>query len=495
MRQGPVFIKRKSISDLAEWLVSPNRKPLILRGARQVGKSTLVRQLALENKIALVEINLEENFELESVFKSLKMDRIISELSAISKQKINEKCILFLDEVQACPSALAALRYFYEKFPQIPVIAAGSLLEFVLEEHDFSMPVGRVDYYHLHPLSFKEFVHAQCSEVELEHIENFVAQKTDFIPDSVHQHFMNMLSAYLLVGGMPAITRQFLASFDEHDVFQSINTAQLTLLNSFRDDFVKYRKKTKPETLLSILNSLPNIIGNVKVKYSSILPNERQEVVKRGTEYLVLAGIINKVTSVSCNSVPLLATENSKFFKIVPLDVGLFLGALFSASQTPATQMSLLKKWDHGIVFEQAWLSQMTECFVGQSLLSKKNIDKTLHYWIRETKSSNAEVDYIVEFGGRIVPIEVKTGHSGKLKSLHSLMAEKGLPFAVRFDANPPSVQNISSDVHVIHSEVKTAKYTLLNLPLYLADWLEDILRAHKNTAHFANSANTGGQA
>jgi hypothetical protein len=226
------------------------------------------------------------------------------------------------------------------------------------------------------------------------------------------------------------------------------------------------------------LNSLPNVIGNVKVKYSNILPHERQEVAQRGTVHLVRAGLINKVTAVSCNSVPILATENAKYFKIIPLDVGLFLGSLFSASQTPATQMSLLNKWERGIVFEQTWLSQMTECFVGQSLLLKRNIDKNLHYWIRETKNSSAEVDYIVEFGARIVPIEVKTGHSGKLKSLHSLMAEKSLPFAVRFDANPPSRQSINSSVHVVHGEVKAAKYTLLNLPIYLADWLDDILSA-----------------
>jgi hypothetical protein len=133
-------------------------------------------------------------------------------------------------------------------------------------------------------------------------------------------------------------------------------------------------------------------------------------------------------------------------------------------------------------VFEQTWLSQMTECFVGQSLLLKRNIDKNLHYWIRETKSSNAEVDYIVEFGARIIPLEVKTGNSGKLKSLHSLMAEKNLPFAVRFDANLPSRQSINSAVHVVHGEVKTAKYTLLNLPLYLVDWLDEILFARSDS-------------
>jgi predicted AAA+ superfamily ATPase len=479
--QNAVFIKRKSVLDLAQWLGSAERKPLILRGARQVGKSTLVRQLAQEKRIPLVEINLEENFELDALFKSLKIDRIISELSFIAKHKIDEKCILFLDEVQACPSALAALRYFYEKFPKIPVIAAGSLLEFVLEDHDFSMPVGRVDYYHLHPLSFKEFVEAQCSTIELDHIHNFVTGKSDFISESVHQHFMNMLANYLLVGGMPAITKIFLASPSEHDVFLSVNNAQIALLNSFRDDFVKYKKNTKPETLLSILNCLPNVIGNVRVKYSNALPNERQEVAKRGIEHLLRAGLISKVTAVSCNSVPLLATENAKNFKVIPLDVGLFLGALFSGAQTPTSQMSLLNKWERGIVFEQTWLSQMTECFVGQSLLLKRNVDKNLHYWIRETKSASAEVDYVVEFGARIIPIEVKTGHSGKLKSLHSLMAEKQLPFAVRFDANPPSRQSINSSVHVVHGDVKAAKYTLLNLPLYLADWLDDILSAHSN--------------
>ena len=201
------MIFRKAELHLKEWYRSSRRKPLVLRGARQVGKSTLVRQFAANNGLALAEINLERHLYLNAVFKALDIDRIIYELEAVAKQKINtDDTVLFLDEIQSTPHAIQALRYFYEDRPHLPVIGAGSLLEFALADHNFSMPVGRIAYYHLGPLTFKEFLSSVSPNLE-DYLTGFRLNQD--IPLAAHKQLLNHQREYLFVGGMPEAVQLF----------------------------------------------------------------------------------------------------------------------------------------------------------------------------------------------------------------------------------------------------------------------------------------------
>ena len=189
------MIFRQAEHHLKEWSRSRRRKPLVLRGARQVGKSTLVRQFAKINDMALAEINLERHLYLDAVFKTLDLNRIIHELEAVAGQRINSgNTILFLDEIQSTPHAIQALRYFYEEKPDIPVIGAGSLLEFTLADHHFSMPVGRITYYHLGPLTFKEFLSAASSDL-VRYLSDFELERE--IPLAAHKKLLNHQREYL----------------------------------------------------------------------------------------------------------------------------------------------------------------------------------------------------------------------------------------------------------------------------------------------------------
>lgn len=472
------YITRCSDDELETWLNHPHRRPLILRGARQVGKSTLVRAVAHRTKRRLVEINLETAPDLEKVFATLDLEKIVDELSFRSKTKLNEDALLFLDEAQACPSSLNALRYFWEKMPHLPVISAGSLLEFTLQNEKFSMPVGRVEYQFVQPFCFRDFLLARGLDDCVMAISDFVNGRSKTIPLSAHQRLLSELAHYAFIGGMPEALSRFL---DEKSPIRGIDAArniQNRIMLAYRDDFGKYGKRVSLEAIRASVEALPAVVGSTKVKYSSISRTIKAEQVRAAITALENAGLLRRVFHSSASGIPLGAGEDSSTFKILPLDVGLWVSQTFGNSATVGLPDHLFEKWLSDNEFERGWVGQIAEVIVGNSIIGQQKTPNRTHYWVREAKSSNAEVDFLVQHALTVVPIEVKAGSSGALKSLHLFMEEKGLQQAVRFDINPPSEQRVECRASASGGNIAKVSYTLHNLPIYAADWLSEYLAA-----------------
>lgn len=459
-------MKRVAFSRLERWYGKSRRKPLIIRGARQVGKTELVRLFASAQRAQLIEINLERHLELTKIFSRMNPAHILLELEGVAGRKIDtENSILFLDEIQAIPEAIASLRYFYEEFPELAVISAGSLLEFVLEDHVFPMPVGRIEYLHLGPMTFSEYLEAVdpfmaewllttfmgrvVSDVNLEHV----------IPETIHLKFIDLLREYLAVGGMPEAV---LAYHEEKD-FSAVSEVQNSIIETYADDFSKYAKKSELARLQNIFRSIPAQVGR-KVIYSRFSEEEKSREIRKSLELLIQARIAAKVIHSSGNGTPLGAEINEKVFKLLFLDIGLMNRLNGLPVQTIKTMH------DRKLVSE----GSLAEQFIGQHLLQDTHLNSPLclHYWQRAGKSSNAEIDYLIPFNSGVIPVEVKAGKSGSLKSLHQFMLEKSVQTAVRFDSNRPSVQHI----HVQTTQNKSVFYQLISLPLYAVEQVTALL-------------------
>jgi predicted AAA+ superfamily ATPase len=452
------MISRKAEQYLKRWFNKPRRKPLVLRGARQVGKSTLVRQFSKNEGLKLFEVNLERNLRLDGVFRTLEVDTILREIEGVVGQGIRaEGCLLFLDEIQATPHAIAALRYFYEEMPELAVVAAGSLLEFTLSDHSFSMPVGRVEYYHMGPLTFLEYLGAVEPKL-VPWVEGF--DFSEPIPESAHAKLLQKQREYLFVGGLPEAVAQFVETkslTDVADVHRSIS-------ESYQDDFSKYARQEALVRLQRIFGYIPRNVGR-KVKYVNFSPEERSKDVKSGIELLSKAQVCHRVWSSHCSGVPLSAEVDENKYKLIFMDVGL-ANHICRNRWSDIAEASAQKLVNEGPLAEQ---------FIGQHLAFLEDGSPHLTYWMREGKVSNAEVDYVISLGPRILPIEVKSGASGSLKSIHQFVLNKKCKQAIRFDLNPPTKQAI--EVKVKGSVgVKSVEFELISLPLYMVEWLPSAL-------------------
>ena len=424
--------------ELWDWKEQSDRCPIIVRGARQVGKSYLVESFGKAAFEQCHVVNFELQPDLESCFGSLNPKDILNKLQLRLNTRISpEKDLLFLDEIQRSPQALMSLRYFKEKCPGLHVIAAGSLLEFALEDENFSFPVGRVEFLHLRPMSFLEALQATGKEILLENMAGWsLASPPD---NSIHQYCLKLLRDYLFVGGMPEIVRLFAGEGD----YKRCERRQASLMKTYRDDFGKYARKARHKYLQKVLDRAPFLVGK-HFQYSKIDPDMRSRDLKAAVEQLCHAGLLTRIHSSKASGLPLRAEINEKKFKILLLDVGLLqlsLGNL--ASEMLHTDVIEIHR---GALAEQ---------FVGQELLAYSDCytDRWLHFWEREKASSSAEVDYVVNIEGRIIPIEVKAGASGRLRSLKQLMSEKGLPLGVRISSHPLSYENgvLSVPLYLIH--------------------------------------------
>lgn len=453
-----MFMKRYILTYLSQWLSNVGRKPLILRGARQVGKTWLVRHLAeIENK-QLIELNFEKDSRLKSFFQTNDPQQIIQNISHYLGIEIKlEQSLLFLDEIQVVPELLAKLRWFAEDMPQLPVVAAGSLLDFVLEEHSFSMPVGRVSYAHVEPFSFEEFLLA----IKKDGLVNFLEQYTmnQVIPDIIHEELMRYLREYTFVGGLPNAVK----SWVQTQMLTSVHEVQYELINTYRDDFSKYRKRLPPERLEDVWNAAPKMLGK-QWKYSQVNPDVQSTSLKQALHLLTLARLCHKISACSADGLPLAAGIHEKTFKTVFLDVGLVSTAL---------GLSLNKSWNIQ-TFSLMNEGGLAEQLVGQGLRTTFPfyMEPILFYWSREKKGAIAEVDYLIQHGSQIIPIEVKAGKTGQMRSLHVLMGLRQWPLAVRFNADYPSLTPVAIKTAL---EVE-AKYTLLSLPFYLVGQLPRLL-------------------
>ena len=443
---------------LQDWLHSDARKPLIIRGARQVGKTWLIRDLARKEQRCLIEINFEKQPELTSLFSSNNPQEILLNIAAVRGSKIDPaQSILFLDEIQAAPQLLEKLRWFYEDLPGLPVLAAGSLLDFALEKHSFSMPVGRISYMYLEPLSFEEFLSAMGQQELRSYVSNYDWKVG--IPEAIHSQLMDFIKEYLLVGGMPTAV----ASWRNEKVLEAVSQIHVDLLATYRDDFSKYKGRLTIDRLDEVMRSIPLQLGK-KFVYKNVNSDVSTASLKQALELLCQARISHKIVSTAANGLPLGAESDERFFKIVMLDCGLCSASLgLSLHQLRATsEISLINS---GGIAEQ---------FVGQQLrtIFPAYMPPSIYYWHREKRGAEAEVDYIIQHQNQVVPVEVKAGTTGTLKSLRQFMKEKKKPMAVRINSDFPSV----TPIFVEDPSGEAIEYRLLSLPFYLLGQLHRLI-------------------
>jgi len=457
-------MQRLQLKFLQKWIDNKKRKPLIIRGARQVGKSTLVELFAKQHQRTLVTVNLERYPELSPVFSTKDPQQILQQIEVLPRMdRISNNTLLFLDEIQAVPEAIPALRYFYEERPELPLISAGSLLEFTLSDHHFSMPVGRVQYLHIGPMTFTEFLSA-LGEDKLHHIVTHY-KLGHSISKIAHQRLLQILRTYYFVGGMP----EAVAVFAETSSYREVSEVHNSIIDTYREDFPKYAGSRNLNRILNVFNFAARNVG-IKVKYSNISRQEQSVTLKKDLELLSMARVISKVVHSHCSGIPLQADIEEKVYKLLFLDVGL-MNALCGLNWRVISQLDDIKLVNEGAIAEQ---------FIGQHLqaLLAETPNRELTYWLREGRSYNAEVDFVIALEGNLIPIEVKSGATGSLKSLHQFMGNKQPPFAIRFDSSLPTVNQLDVVIQ-IDKQRKPISYPLISLPLYLVERLSEVVESY----------------
>jgi predicted AAA+ superfamily ATPase len=450
---------RTALAYLRTWKDKPGRKPLVLRGARQVGKSFLVRMLAAEAFDNLIEINLETDPDAPSLFASNDPRTIVPLLEARYGQTVTGGAtLLFLDEIQVAPELFAGLRYFHERLPQLHVIAAGSLLDFALADHGFSVPVGRIEYLNLGPLSFSEFLLA----LDRASLQQFLCQYTigQDVPQAIHRELLRLLRRFLVIGGMPASVAAFLGPGTHRDS----EAERQAILSTYREDFAKYGKRLDRRRLDKVFAKIPRMAGS-KFSYSQVDREDRSRELSRALDQLCLARIAYRVRHTSANGVPLGAEADDRSFKVLFLDVGLLCRSC-GLSVLDLERAEDLMLVNSGSVCEQ---------FVGQHLLHSGEFfaEPELYCWMREKSQSSAEVDYLISVGGVVVPVDVKAGKTGTLKSLHVFLREKQRDFGLRLNTDLPSLLDAETCV----AGGGNRPFRLLSLPLYLVEQASRLCR------------------
>ncbi len=409
---------------LKKWKDMKERLPIILRGARQVGKSFLIERFGKENFESVVTCNFEFTPDLMSCFNNLDPLSICSKLEVAFKTRIIPgKTLLFLDEIQNCPQAIMALRYFKEKMPHLHVIAAGSLLEFALHEEKFSFPVGRVQFMYLKPLSFYEYLASQGHDQLLGMLSLAALDKP--LDPFIHKQLLVLVREYSLIGGMPSAASCFL----ETKSFLECQTILSGLLATYRADFPKYATKTQYKHLQIFFEKAPGLIAQ-HFKYTLVSPEHRSQDLKVALQQLGWAGLLHKVLATNASGLPLKMHAKDNKLKLLFLDTGLV---------NCATKLDIQTAWETDLL--QINAGALAEQFVGQELLaySDPHLEAELYYWERDKKGAMAEVDYVTQVRSHIIPIEVKAGTTGSLKSLSQFLQEKQAPLGVRISQHPLS--------------------------------------------------------
>lgn len=437
-------MERALEKELLTWKESKNRFPLLLRGARQVGKTYLIEKLGTTAFSSFVSVNFEAQPEAIACFASLDPQEILIRLQAMTGQTIRQgETLLFLDEIQACPQAILALRYFKEKVPGLHVIGAGSLLEFALAEKSFSFPVGRVQFLYLRPLSFAEFALVRGKEGEWAELQACSLEKPP--SEALHHSMSRLVREYAIVGGMPAAV----AAYREHLALQEASLIHNILLSTYKADFAKYATVAEQQYLKTLFSGMFQTLGE-QFKYAKIDPDIRSRELKQALLHLEWAGLIKPIYASSASGIPLAAEIKHSKFKLSFLDIGLVRQAL---------QIDPKEIFDEEIILVNR--GALAEQLVAQELLAYTSPfeEGGLFYWQRERQGSDAEIDYLITFDRYILPIEVKAGAYGKLKSLYQFIEEKKSPFGIRISQNPLSFDS-----------------GVLSVPFYLISRLKDFI-------------------
>lgn len=440
------FMKRVIIEKLQGWQRSSTRKPLILKGARQVGKTFAVTEFGKENFGNFHAFNFEEAREIHPIFeKDLNPKRIIEELSYVRQVPIDVKSdLVFFDEVQECPKALTSLKYFCEKMPKLALISAGSLLGIKLSQESF--PVGKVDFMHLFPMNFREFLMAKESEMLLEAYDSASIDKP--IADIAHGKLWRELLHYFVTGGMPEAVLAYIARKDNALIaFNETRKVQKILTDSFSKDFAKHAGRSNSIHIVSVFENIPmqlsaEIDASVKrYRFNHVIPGRKSFVQLQGPiDWLVGAGLVIKTHICNRAEIPLKAFCKNNLFKLFIFDIGLLGSMLGLPVQSIVEQ---------GYGMTKGYLA---ENFVAQELLAA-GIDD-LYSW----NERNSEIEFLIYMDSGIVPVEVKAGHRTQAKSLKQFLAKYSPQRAIKLSANPSSTGG-----------------QVLNLPLYLAGKLSGL--------------------
>ena len=388
---------------LDRWKIDPFRKPLLLRGARQVGKTYAVRRLGGQFK-SFVEINFEKLEEAASIFeKDLAPERLILALSLLAKTPIIPgETLLFFDEVQEAPRAILALRYFYEEMPNLHLIAAGSLLEFAIAK--VGVPVGRISMFYMYPFSFLEFLvaigHHLIAKEILDHPIGVPME------EAIHLKILDLLGEYLSIGGMPEAVARWIQT---KDPILALNVLQ-QIAATYRQDFEKYARKAQVKYLEQLFRQIPHLVGK-DFSYREIHGEYRKRELAPALELIERANIIHSIRHSSGQGIPIGAEVDFDTFKIIYLDIGLCQAIL--GSDVSDWFLHPLEAFENR--------GEMAEGFIGQELICYASPDNKaeIYFWKRKEKNSAAEIDYLIQRGDQIVPIEVKSGHGNTLRSLH----------------------------------------------------------------------------
>ena len=385
---------RRLEEGLKKWKKDKHPKPLMLRGARQVGKSFLVEKFAKENFQNLIKINFEKERNFSHHFDGdLDLKRILETIAIIKKQKLNiGKTLIFFDEIQECPRAIVALRYIYEDIPGLHCIAAGSLLEFALEKESISMPVGRIKYIYMYPMSFVEYLMAKNEDRLLKLIREMSLKKP--IDDSLHQHLLKEFKIYMFIGGMP----EAVSNYIQEDSLKNILDIQSSIIETYRDDFLKYSSIARSVHVEKIFNLAPQFIGQ-KFKYSQIDASLQSRELKAALDLLCKARVYRKVLKTSGEALPFAFHASEKHFKLLFMDVGLMHNMLNLSSEllTNESFYNLAK----GALVEQV---------VGQELLAYHPYNQAaeLYFWNRDGRNISAELDYLYAANNENAEIAVR---------------------------------------------------------------------------------------
>lgn len=444
------YLPRLIDSYLKEWAEKPDHKPLLLRGARQVGKSSAVRHLGKSFK-NFVEINFEKKSSYIKIFEEdLDVDRIVQDLSAISGETIKDgETLLFLDEIQDSPKAIMSLRFFREDRPNLHVIAAGSLLEFTLEELP-TFGVGRIHSMFMFPMTFDEFLMANGENRLIEIRNNSGIDRPLSVP--LEEKLIRLFRTYIMVGGMPEVVDKWVSTKD----YLSCQELLDDLLISYETDFAKYKKKVDTVLLRNTLRSAALQLTS-RFIYSRVSGNYKAYEVKNAIELLTQSGLIIPVKRTHANGLPLGGEGRTDEMKLLILDSGLTLRLLkLSIGEDHELLSHILTSPAQQLVNK----GPLAEMIGGLEMLRYQtpNLQHELYYWAREERNSMAEIDYLLSPRGKILPVEIKSGVQGGMKSLWIFLKEKKLKMAVR-----SSLENFG----IVTPPVDNKDFKVIKCPLY----------------------------
>lgn len=442
------MFERIAIRYLRSWATKEERKPLVLRGARQVGKTTLV-ELFAQDFDTYIYLNLEERENAELFAADYSFEDILAGIyfKTNKQQDENKRTLIFIDEIQNEPKAVQVLRYFYEKRPDLYVIAAGSLLESLMGRH-ISFPVGRVEYMVLHPCTFVEFLKAIGQDVIAEQIEQVS------LPASLHPHVIDLFKKYMIVGGLPEVV----ANYAQFNDLVRLNGVFNSLLSGYRDDVEKYASKPKEQDAIRYILNYGWTAAGHRIQFAKFT-GSTFKAAEAGNAFRTLEKtlLLELVYPLTSSSLPILP-DLKKSPKLLWLDTGL-------VNYVAGMQEDLLFNKDA----DELWNGDIAEHVVGQELLGATyNFGEKRMFWVRDAKNSQAEVDFLIRYKSHLLPIEVKTGNNAKLRSLHLFMEESKETIALRLWNGPMTSDTITK------SNGET--FTLYNIPLYYAGHLQQFL-------------------